>query len=117
MTKTIDDIYGEMLEVFAQESGYLPASSCDLAVRLYAAAAQIQSLLIQAQWVLDQSFPQTAQGGIPGPAGSPAGHQPQYCHLRHRKLTLWCIQRYRRRFVYRRRHHLHDTGRYPFRHH
>ena len=62
MTKTIDDIYGEMLEVFAQESGYLPASSCDLAVRLYAAAAQIQSLLIQAQWVLDQSFPQTAQG-------------------------------------------------------
>ena len=62
MTKTIDDIYGEMLEVFAQESGYLPASSCDLAARLYAAAAQIQGLLFQAQWILDQSFPQTAQG-------------------------------------------------------
>lgn len=62
MTKTIDEIYGEMLEVFARESGYLPASSCDLAARLRAAAAQIQGLLIQAQWVLDQSFPQTAQG-------------------------------------------------------
>ena len=62
MTKTIDEIYGEMLEVFAQESGYLPASSCDLAARLYAAAAQIQGLLFQAQWILDQSFPQTAQG-------------------------------------------------------
>ena len=62
MTKTIDEIYGEMLEVFARESGYLPAASCDLAARLRAAAAQIQGLLIQAQWVLDQSFPQTAQG-------------------------------------------------------
>lgn len=62
MIKSIDDIYGEMLEVFAEKSGYLPASSCDLAARLYAAAAQIQSLLLQAQWILDQSFPQTAQG-------------------------------------------------------
>ena len=51
-----------MLELFAQRSGYLPSISCDLAARLYAAAAQLQSLYIQADWVLDQSFPQTAQG-------------------------------------------------------
>lgn len=31
-------------------------------MRLWAAAAQIQALGIQADWVLDQSFPQTAQG-------------------------------------------------------
>lgn len=31
-------------------------------VRLYALAAELQSLLMQADWVLDQSFPQTAQG-------------------------------------------------------
>ena len=62
MSKTIDEIYGEMLTIFAQASGYLPSTSCDLAARLYAAAAQIHSLLLQAQWVLAQSFPQTAQG-------------------------------------------------------
>lgn len=62
MEKEIDAIYQEMLELFAQRSGYLPSISCDLAARLYATAAQLQSLYIQAQWVLDQSFPQTAQG-------------------------------------------------------
>ena len=62
MEKTIDGIYQEMLALFAQRNGYLPSASCDLAARLYAAAAQIQSLYLQAQWVLDQSFPQTARG-------------------------------------------------------
>jgi len=51
-----------MLTAFAAASGYLPSASCDLAARLHAAAAQIHSLYLQAQWVLDQSFPQTAQG-------------------------------------------------------
>ena len=35
---------------------------CDLSVRLWAAAAQIQALEAQAEWVLGQSFPQTATG-------------------------------------------------------
>lgn len=62
MEKTIDEIYEEMLSVFGEASGYLPHASCDLAARLYAAAAQIHSLYLQAQWLLDQSFPQTARG-------------------------------------------------------
>ena len=62
MEKTVEHIYSEMLEVFAAASGYLPSSSCDLAARLYAAAAQIHGLYLQAQWLLDQSFPQTAAG-------------------------------------------------------
>ena len=62
MEKTIESIYSEMLAVFGEASGYLPSSSCDLAARLYAAAAQIQGLYLQAQWLLDQSFPQTAAG-------------------------------------------------------
>ncbi len=62
MIKTINDIYGEMLTLFARQSGYLPSVSCDLSARLYAAAAQLHALQVQAQWVLDQSFPQTAQG-------------------------------------------------------
>ena len=60
--RTIEEIYQEMLEVFAQRTGYLPHSACDLAARLYAAAAQLQALEAQADWALDQCFPQTAQG-------------------------------------------------------
>ena len=62
MEKTINSIYTEMLAAFGEASGYLPSASCDLAARLYAAAAQIQGLYLQAQWLLDQSFPQTAKG-------------------------------------------------------
>ena len=62
MKRTMDEIYEEMLAVFGEASGYLPSRSCDLAARLYAAAAQIQGLYLQAQWLLDQSFPQTAGG-------------------------------------------------------
>ena len=67
MGKTIDEIYQEMLSVFGEKSGYLPSASCDLAARLYAAAAQIQALYLQAQWLLDQSFPQTARAGYLDP--------------------------------------------------
>lgn len=62
MDKTIDEIYQEMLDVFRACSGYLPHSACDLAARLYAAAAQIRGLYLQTRWTLDQCFPQTAQG-------------------------------------------------------
>lgn len=59
--RSIEEIYQELLEEFALRAGFTPEASCDLAVRLYAAAAQLQALEIQAEWVLDQSFPQTAQ--------------------------------------------------------
>lgn len=62
MKKTTEEIYQEMLSAFGEASGYLPHASCDLSARLYAAAAQIEGLYHQAQWVLEQSFPQTAQG-------------------------------------------------------
>ena len=60
--KTTEEIYEAMLAAFAQRAGFAPEADCDLAVRLYAAAAELQALGIQADWVLDQSFPQTAQG-------------------------------------------------------
>lgn len=60
--KNIEEIYQELLVTFADRAGFTPETGCDLAVRLWAAAAQIQALGIQADWVLDQSFPQTAQG-------------------------------------------------------
>lgn len=60
--RSIEEIYRELLEAFGIRAGFVPEEGCDLAVRLWAAAAQIQALGIQADWVLDQSFPQTAQG-------------------------------------------------------
>lgn len=60
--RSIEEIYQALLTEFAQRAGFTPGDGCDLPVRLWAAAAQIQALEIQADWVLDQSFPQTAQG-------------------------------------------------------
>ena len=60
--RSVEEIYQEMLKALEARCGFRPEESCDLAVRLYAAAAQVQALDIQAEWVLDQSFPQTAQG-------------------------------------------------------
>lgn len=60
--KTTEEIYQELLAAFTARAGFVPEEACDLSVRLYAAAAQIQALSVQEEWVLDQSFPQTAQG-------------------------------------------------------
>ena len=60
--RNIEEIYGQLLADFAERAGFTPEAGCDLAVRLWAAAAELQALEIQADWVLDQSFPQTAQG-------------------------------------------------------
>ena len=60
--RSTEELYQELLAAFAQRAGFTPEEGCDLAVRFWAAAAQIQALGIQADWVLDQSFPQTARG-------------------------------------------------------
>ena len=60
--RSVEEIYSALLASFAERAGFSPEAGCDLAVRLWAAAAELQSLEIQAEWVLDQSFPQTAQG-------------------------------------------------------
>ncbi len=60
--RDIETIYQEMMQVFSRRAGYLPTDACDLPVRLYAMAAQVQALYAQADWVMAQSFPQTASG-------------------------------------------------------
>ena len=83
--RSVDEIYQEMLSAFAQRAGFVPEAGCDLAVRLYAAAAQIQALGIQAEWVLDQSFPQTARGE----ALEHAGIEPPACVQGRRNAALF----------------------------
>lgn len=60
--KTVEEIYGEMLSAFVQQAGVGAGEGCDLSARLYAVAAQIYALLVQADWVSRQAFPHTAQG-------------------------------------------------------
>ena len=60
--KEATQIYEQMLQVFEEKTGFRMEDTADLAVRLYAAAAQIETLYAYADWALVQSFPQTATG-------------------------------------------------------
>ncbi len=60
--RATETIYREMLTAYAKRRGGQLQEDCDLSVRLWAAAAQVQALEAQAEWVLAQSFPQTAAG-------------------------------------------------------
>ena len=60
--RTIDELYQEMLACFGEQTGLEPREGCDLSARLYALAAQVYSLSVQADWVVRQAFPQTAEG-------------------------------------------------------
>ncbi len=57
----IDEIFGEMLACLEEQTGLEPEPGCDLSVRMYAVAAEVYALYIQAQWVTRQAFPQTAE--------------------------------------------------------
>ena len=58
----LNAIYERMRKIFSEEAGFVPNDGCDAMVRLYALASEVQALLAQADWVLNQSFPQTAAG-------------------------------------------------------
>ena len=60
--RTVEEIYETLRADCEERCGCVIGDSCDMAVRLYAAAAQVQALEVQAEWVARQSFPQTAEG-------------------------------------------------------
>lgn len=60
--KTVEEIYDEMLETFRRETGAEASAVSDLAVKLYAVAAQVYGLYVQGEWLSRQCFPQTAAG-------------------------------------------------------
>ncbi len=59
---TVEEIYRQMLEEFQDRTGLQPREGTDLSARFYALAAQVYALYAQAQWVVRQAFPQSAQG-------------------------------------------------------
>ena len=59
---TADQIFQDMCSIFTEKTGYEINPDCDMAVRMYATAVQVESLYIYNDWVLKQCFPQTASG-------------------------------------------------------
>lgn len=60
--KTVDELYREMVERFSQETGMEVSGTGEMAVRLYALAAQLYGLYEENAWTKKQCFPQTATG-------------------------------------------------------
>jgi uncharacterized phage protein gp47/JayE len=60
--KTIEEIYDEMKEGCESRMGLALSDTGDLAIRLWAFAAQVYSLCVQQDFVKRQMFPQTAEG-------------------------------------------------------
>lgn len=90
--RTIEEIYQSLLKAYAQRTGRTLAEDCDLAVRFYAAAAQLQALDIQTWWVLDQCFPQTAQGTYLDGHAMMRGHYPQRGYPGGGNAAVFCDQ-------------------------
>lgn len=60
--KTCAALYAEMKQHYCEKTGFSMADTADLAVRLQACAAQLESLYRYADWCVAQAFPQTAVG-------------------------------------------------------
>ncbi len=59
---TMDEIYQQMAAEFQARTGLSTAGCGELAARFYAVAAQLYGLYVQADWLRQQCFPQTATG-------------------------------------------------------
>lgn len=59
---SVEEIYQGMMADFARRTGLEASGAGDLAVRMYAVAAELYSLQVQSDWVARQCFPQTATG-------------------------------------------------------
>jgi len=60
--KSIEELYSGILADLCERTGTQISGTSEMAVRLYAVAAQIHALYVQGEWVARQCFPQTAQG-------------------------------------------------------
>jgi uncharacterized phage protein gp47/JayE len=60
----MEEIYQSMKNAVESGSGVNINNGGDMALRLYAVAAELHSLWMQTEWLQKQSFPQTATGGF-----------------------------------------------------
>lgn len=60
--KSYEEIYGQMKQALTQKTGTAISEGGDMALRLSAVAAELESLWSQAEWTRRQCFPQYASG-------------------------------------------------------
>lgn len=60
--KTVEEIYREMMDRFSQETGMEPNGTGEMAVRMYALAAQVYGLYEELAWTAGSVFPRRPQG-------------------------------------------------------
>ena len=74
--KEVDELYGKMLAVFEEKTGFTMDDTADLAVRLYAAAAQIQTLYAYSDWADQPELSTDGDGRVSGlPRGAARDHE------------------------------------------
>lgn len=64
--KETSEIFSEMKEELERKTGVSLNSGGDMALRLYAVAAELSTLWAQVEWTKKQSFPLTASGDFLG---------------------------------------------------
>ena len=63
--RSVEEIYQALLETFAQRAGFEPETGCDLAVRLWATAAQLQALEPMMREGCAGQLPEIYEGDFP----------------------------------------------------
>ncbi len=71
--KTVEEIYREMMDRFSQETGMEPNGTGEMAVRMYALAAQVYGLYEELAWSCRQCFPPDGHRGRTGKTWVSAG--------------------------------------------
>lgn len=77
--KTVEEIYREMMDRFSQETGMEPNGTGEMAVRMYALAAQVYGLYEELAWTCRQCFAPDGHRGRTGKTWVSAGDCPKPC--------------------------------------
>ena len=77
--KTVEEIYREMMDRFSQETGMEPNGTGEMAVRMYALAAQVYGLYEELAWTCRQVFSPDGHRGRTGKTWVSAGDCPKPC--------------------------------------
>ncbi len=111
--KTTEEIYQTLLAAFAQRAGFTPEADCDLAVRLYAAAAAAAGPGHPERVGAGPELSPDGPGRVSGLPRPDAWHRPDGGHEGGGNAPLFCGAGAVHGSEHRRRNGLHDGGRDP----
>lgn len=111
--RATETIYREMLSAYAKRRGGQLQEDCDLSVRLWAAAAQIQALEAPGGMGAGAELSTDSCRGLSGPPRSHARYRPTGTQQGDRSVDLSAVQRTDRRGERGDRNGVHDGGNCP----